>query len=146
MRAAILRALPAMSPTVGLIWASATFSRSWPIGMSPLSRVLAPAADREIQVAAGAAPRPGRSPEDARGDPAQRLRAVVVRGVAVGEHGHREAPAATLEQRGLVHERTAPRLPPPALEERLPATCERVAGEAPALVGDDRREQMPRVA
>src|SRR5665809_104065 len=45
---AILAALSAMSPTVALIWASATRSGSGPVGMEGLSRVAAP--ERQIEV------------------------------------------------------------------------------------------------
>ena len=80
--------------------------------------------------------------EDAPGHAAQRGRAVLVARVAVREHRHREADAAPLEERRLVHQAPGRGAAPAALEERPEAGPLRVAREAPALRGHDRREQV----
>ena len=82
-------------------------------------------------------------PEDARRHAPKRGRAVRVGRVCVGQDRQREVLVAVLEARRLVHERAACRLPPAALEERTPAPVRRHPREAPALRGDDRRQQPP---
>ena len=85
----------------------------------------------------------GQAAQQAPEDALERGAAVLVAGVAVGEHGDRDALAAAHEQRDLMVDGAGARAPA-ALEVQRPPARHDLA-DAPALRADDRAQQAHRV-
>ena len=104
-----------------------------------------PARRSAVRPGGGRARREASVAEDPACHAAQSCRAVIVGGIPVGHHRHREADGPAPEQRSLVHQAAAGGTAPPALQEDPEARKARGAGIPPPLPRDDRGQEPARV-